>query len=40
MPIGTSMIWKDNWLWVACKNLIFVSDLLYPPEFFARNGAR
>lgn len=33
MPIGTVMLWKDNWLWLVCKNLIFVSDLLYPASF-------
>lgn len=33
MPIGTVMLWKDNRLWVAAKNLIYASDLLYPQSF-------
>lgn len=33
MPIGTVMLWKDNRLWLAVKNLVFASDLLYPQSF-------
>jgi hypothetical protein len=33
MPIGTVMVWQDNYLWLAVKNLVFTSDLLYPQSF-------
>jgi hypothetical protein len=33
IPIGTVMLWQDNRLWIACKNLVYASDLLYPQSF-------
>ena len=33
IPIGTAMLWKDNYLWVAVKNIVYASDLLYPQAF-------
>ena len=34
MPIGTAMLWKvANYLWLASKNIVYASDLLYPQAF-------
>jgi hypothetical protein len=33
LPIGTSMLWQDNRLWVAVNELVFASDLLYGASF-------
>lgn len=33
MPIGTAMLWKDNYMWLASKNIVYASDLLYPQAF-------
>jgi hypothetical protein len=33
IPIGTAMRWIDNRLWIAAKNLVYASDLLYPQSF-------
>jgi hypothetical protein len=33
MPIGGPMLWKDNYMWLASKNIVYASDLLYPQAF-------
>jgi hypothetical protein len=36
MPVGTAMLWQDNYLWVASQHIVYASDLLYP-QCFSQN---